>query len=98
MRFVISVEIRVHRSAQARFTDWIMNHKTAFQQIRNELRVSLGIPIGTKQLQNRKWVWSHADTFISYVIRDKPLTAMSGRVSLPVFVQREVTITDIFAV
>jgi hypothetical protein len=98
MKIVASCRLKVHTSAQSRFDDWLKQHARSYAALKTEIESSQGHPTGAMAVGNERWVWEFGGTFMSYVLKDKPIGALGTAKFLPQLVDRRVVITDIFAV
>lgn len=97
MKIVVSTRVKIHESVRDRFVEWSRHHGLSFASLKAELESAQGQPAGAIQLENGRWIWASGPTFVSYVLKDKPVAAFGTISLLPFLVDRYVVVTDIFA-
>jgi hypothetical protein len=97
MEIVVSTKLKIHAAARDRFTEWARTQGKSFPDLKAALESSHGRPAGAVQIGNRRWLWTHKNTFVSYVIKDQPVFGMGGTVVLPFLVDRCIIVTDVFS-
>jgi len=97
MAFIVSTTVRIHTSACDSFVQWAARHGEAFAALRTALETSKGKPAGAIPLENGRWIWASGDTFVSYVLNDKPVFWFGRLGPMPLLRHRAVIVTDIRA-
>ena len=98
MQIVVSTHVKIHQSARDSFAAWSRMHSQSFAALKAELESSQGQPPGAIQSGSGRWMWASGGTFVSYVIKDKPVAVFGTTAALPFLANRYVIVTDIFAV
>jgi hypothetical protein len=98
MRIVVSTRVKIHSVARARFADWLRQHSREYRALKAELKVTRGQPADAIAVGSDRWFWEFGGTFVSYVLKDTPVVVPGSATKLPFFVDRQIFITDIFAV
>jgi len=65
MRLVISVHLKIHRSARKRFAEWARQRRHSFAAIKVELMSSKGEPAGAIEIAKGQWMCAIGGSFVS---------------------------------